>query len=209
MNLVLKYVYIFFRKKSQPEIPENMKYLIAGLGNMHPEYDDTRHNIGFDVLDVMAEEAGIPWKLSHLGALAELKFRGRKLILLKPSTFMNRSGKSVKYWMDREKIPIDRLMVVADDIHLPYGTIRIRPKGSDGGHNGLRDVQNHLNTTNYPRMKLGIGNAFYPGQQSDYVLGKWSADERQLMPDILQKAGDGIRAFTISGIEQAMTRYNG
>ena len=122
-----------FGYKKEEKLPDHMKYLIVGLGNMHPDYDDTRHNVGFDVVDVMAEEAGAAWKLSQLGAVTKIKHRGRTLVLLKPSTYMNRSGKSVRYWMQKEKIPLERLMVVVDDIHLEYGSLRMRAKGSDGG----------------------------------------------------------------------------
>jgi PTH1 family peptidyl-tRNA hydrolase len=199
---------IFFYRKA--EIKEDpMKYLIVGLGNMHPDYDDTRHNVGFDVVDVMAEKAGVAWKLSNLGAISEIKHRGRKLILLKPSTYMNRSGKSVHYWMDKEKIPVDRVLVVVDDINLELGTLRLRGKGSDGGHNGLKDIQETLGNNTYPRLRVGIGDNFYKGQQVDYVLGKWSKDERQKLPDILTKAGDACKSFSAIGLGHTMTRYNG
>lgn len=186
-----------------------MKYLIAGLGNMHPDYDDTRHNIGFDVVDVMAEKANVAWKLSNLGAIAEIKHRGRNLILLKPSTYMNRSGKSVRYWMEKEKIPIERLLVIVDDINLELGTLRLRGKGSDGGHNGLKDIQETLGTNNYPRLRIGIGNDFFKGQQIDYVLGKWSEEELEKLPEILEKSGDACKSFCAIGMGHTMTKYNG
>ncbi|NNF35404.1 MAG: aminoacyl-tRNA hydrolase [Saprospiraceae bacterium] len=186
-----------------------MKYLIIGLGNMHPDYDDTRHNIGFDVVDVMAEEAGAAWKLSQLGAVTQIKHRGRTLVLLKPSTYMNRSGKSVRYWMTKEKVPVDRIMVVVDDIHIEYGTLRMRGKGSDGGHNGLKDIQQHLGGNKYPRLKVGIGGDFYKGQQVDYVLGKWTSEERDKLPGILKKAGDAVKSFAAIGLGHTMSQYNG
>ena len=198
-----------FGLKKEEKLPDPMKYLIIGLGNMHPDYDDTRHNIGFDVVDVMAEEAGAAWKLSQLGAVTQVKHRGRTLILLKPSTYMNRSGKSVKYWMQKEKIPVDRIMVVVDDIHIEYGTLRMRAKGSDGGHNGLRDIQQHLGGNKYPRLRVGIGRDFHSGQQVNYVLGKWSSEERDKLPDILKKAGDAIKSFTAIGLGHTMNQYNG
>lgn len=198
-----------FGLNNEEKLPDPMKYLIIGLGNMHPDYDDTRHNVGFDVVDVMAEEAGAAWKLSQLGAITQIKHRGRTLILLKPSTYMNRSGKSVKYWMQKEKIPVDRIMVVVDDIHLEYGSLRMRAKGSDGGHNGLKDIQQHLGGTKYPRLRVGIGKEFYSGQQVDYVLGKWTSEERKVLPDILKKAGDAVKSFTAIGLGHTMSQYNG
>lgn len=195
---------------TKEEIQEDpMKYLIIGLGNMHPDYDDTRHNVGFDVVDVMAEEAGVAWNLGKLGAMAEVKHRGRKIVLLKPSTYMNRSGKAVKYWMQELKIPKSRMMVVVDDIHLEFGKLRMRGKGSDGGHNGLKDIQQHLGGTDYPRLKVGIGSEFSKGRQVDYVLGKWSVEERKSLPDILKKAGDAVRSFAAIGLGHTMSNYNG
>lgn len=196
-----------YRKKEIREDP--MKYLIVGLGNMHPDYDDTRHNAGFDVVDVMAEKAGATWKLSNLGAVSEIKHRGRNLILLKPSTYMNRSGKSLRFWMDKEKIPLERVLVVVDDINLDFGKIRLRGKGSDGGHNGLKDIQDTLGTNNYPRLRIGIGSDFYKGQQVDYVLGQWSEEERAVLPDILEKAGEACKSFCAIGIGHTMTKFNG
>ena len=198
-----------FGLKKEEKLPDPMKYLIIGLGNMHPDYDDTRHNVGFDVVDVMAEEAGVPWKLSQLGAITQIKHRGRTLILLKPSTYMNRSGKSVKYWMQKEKIPIDRIMVVVDDIHLEYGTLRMRAKGSDGGHNGLKDIQQNLGGNKYPRLRVGIGREFHSGQQVNYVLGKWSSEELDKLPDILKKAGNAIKSFAAIGLSHTMNKFNG
>ena len=190
-------------------LPDPMKYLVVGLGNMHPDYDDTRHNVGFDVVDVMAEEAGVPWKLSQLGATAQVKHKGRTLVLLKPSTYMNRSGKSVNYWMQKEKIPIERMIIAVDEIHLPLGTLRMRGKGSDGGHNGLKDIQQHLGGNKYPRLRIGIGNEFHSGQQVDWVLGKWTSEERDKLPDILKKAGNAIKSFAAIGLGHTMSQYNG
>lgn len=190
-------------------LPDPMKYLVVGLGNMHPDYDDTRHNVGFDVVDVMAEEAGVPWKLGQLGATAQVKHKGRTLVLLKPSTYMNRSGKSVNYWMQKEKIPIERMIIAVDEIHLPLGTLRMRGKGSDGGHNGLKDIQQHLGGNKYPRLRIGIGNEFHSGQQVDWVLGKWTSEERDKLPDILKKAGNAIKSFAAIGLGHTMSQYNG
>jgi PTH1 family peptidyl-tRNA hydrolase len=196
-----------YRREKIEEDP--MKYLIVGLGNMHPDYDDTRHNIGFDVVDVLAEKASASWKLSNLGAITEIKHRGRKLILLKPSTYMNRSGKAVRYWMEKEKIPIERVLIVVDDINLSLGLLRMRAKGSDGGHNGLKDIQTTLGNNKYPRLRIGIGNDFYKGQQVDYVLGKWTSDERNQLPEILEKAGKAAKSFAAIGLGHTMSQYNG
>lgn len=198
-----------FGYKKEEIVEDPMKYLIIGLGNMHPDYDDSRHNVGFDVVDVMAEEAGVAWDLGKLGAMAEIKHRGRKLVLLKPSTYMNRSGKAVKFWMQELKIPKSRIMVVVDDIHLDFGKLRMRGKGSDGGHNGLKDIQQHLGGTDYPRLKVGIGSEFSKGRQVDYVLGKWSVEEIKSLPDILQRAGDAVRSFAAIGLGHTMSKYNG
>ena len=188
---------------------EAMKYLIVGLGNMHPDYNDTRHNIGFDVVDVMAEKEGVPWKLSNLGAVAEIKHRGRKLILLKPSTYMNRSGKSVNYWMQKENIPKERVMVIVDDLNLDFGKIRMRGKGSDGGHNGLKDIQQHLGGTQYPRIRIGIGDTFGRGKQIDFVLGKWDKQERETLPDIIEKVCNAAKSFAAIGLGHSMSKFNG
>ena len=146
-----------------------MKYLIVGLGNMGPDYDNTRHNVGFDVVDKLAREFGIEWKNDQLGDLAEFRHRGRSFVLLKPSTYMNRSGKAVRYWLQKLNIPKQRLLVVVDDLNLPLGALRLRGKGSDGGHNGLRDIDQMTGGNNYPRLRIGIGNEFPRGRQADFV----------------------------------------
>lgn len=186
-----------------------MKYLIAGLGNMGKEYDQTRHNIGFEILDFLSKESGIFFKAGRYGDMAELKYRGRTLLLLKPSTFMNLSGKAVAYWLSQENIPLEHLLVVTDDIALPFGKIRIRAKGSDGGHNGLKSINETLGETGYTRLRFGAGNNFPKGQQVDYVLSKWSEDEMKSLNDRLQICADAIKSFSFRGTARTMSDFNG
>ena len=164
---------LFSSKKEKENIDPMKKYLIAGLGNIGAEYVNTRHNIGFKVLDHLARQEGLDFATAKLGAVAEYKLKGRTLFLLKPNTYMNLSGKAVKYWLDKENIPLENLLVVTDDLNLPFGTIRIKAKGSDGGHNGLKSIQQIMNTADYPRFRFGISDAFKKGQQVNYVLGEW------------------------------------
>lgn len=185
-----------------------MKYLIAGLGNIGDEYAQTRHNIGFQVVDHLAHSLNATWKSGTLGQIAEAKFKGRTLILLKPNTYMNLSGKSVAYWLQKEKIPIENLLVIVDEIQLDPGTIRLRGKGTDGGHNGLTDVQLQLNTIEYARLRVGIGKNFPVGGQIKYVLGNWSKEDLKTLPDILSAAGDAVKAFVSIGIKRAMEQVN-
>ena len=185
------------------------KFLIVGLGNIGPKYQDTRHNIGFNVLDHLANENELNWETKKLGDLTVHKKKGRSFILLKPSTFMNLSGKAVKYWMTKEKIAIENLLVVTDDLNLPFGTIRVKKKGSDGGHNGLRDIQHQLQTTQYNRFRFGISSDFGKGQQVDYVLGKWSDEEREKLPERLDKSIQVIESFGLAGITDTMNQFNG
>ena len=156
-----------------------MKYLIVGLGNIGSEYDNTRHNIGFEILDKLAADRGATWKSEHLGAMTEFKYKGRTFLLLKPNTYMNLSGKSVRYWMQKHKIKIPNLLVVLDDLNLPFGKMRMRAKGKDGGHNGLKDIDKMLGQNNYARLRFGIGNQYSKGKQVDFVLGEWSIEEEQ------------------------------
>jgi len=186
-----------------------MKYLIIGLGNVGAEYENTRHNIGFDVLDRLNKELKGSFSLERHAFRSEVKFKGRKLILIKPTTFMNLSGKAVKYWMEQENIPMDNLLIITDDINLPFGTIRLKTKGSDGGHNGLKDVQNVLQTTNYNRFRFGVGSDFGKGRQVDYVLGKWNAEETKAMTDRLIVATDLVRSFVFAGVKNTMNQFNG
>jgi PTH1 family peptidyl-tRNA hydrolase len=188
--------------------PDPMKYLIVGLGNMGADYDNTRHNIGFDVVDALAKEFEVTFKNDHLGDLAEFKHKGRTFILLKPSTFMNRSGKAVRYWQQKLKVQPENLLVVLDDLNLPFGKQRLRGKGNDGGHNGLKDIDVTLGNNNYARLRLGIGNEFQKGRQVDYVLGEWSKEEIEQLPDILKYATDTIKSFGTIGMDMTMNQFN-
>jgi PTH1 family peptidyl-tRNA hydrolase len=185
-----------------------MKYLIVGLGNIGPEYENTRHNIGFKVLDTLVGESGTFFSSARYGDIAQVKHRGRILILLKPSTYMNLSGKAVSYWLQKEKIPIENLLIITDDLALPFGKIRLRGKGSDGGHNGLRSINELLGTTDYARLRFGIGDGFGRGQQVSYVLSPWSAEEEILLPERMQLAADCARSFCAVGISRTMTDFN-
>jgi peptidyl-tRNA hydrolase, PTH1 family len=185
-----------------------MKYLITGLGNMGYEYDNTRHNIGFDVVDHLCKTLEGSWRQDTHGDLAEVKFKGRTLILLKPNTYMNLSGKAIRYWLQKEKILMENQMVICDDLNIPFGKIRIRPSGSDGGHNGLKSIQEMLDSNAYPRMRMGIGADFSKGKQVNYVLGKWSEDERAELPHIIERAGEGVKTFASIGLDRAMNFFN-
>lgn len=196
----------FFKK--EPIIPNPMKYLIVGLGNMGVEYDNTRHNIGFDVVDYLAREASVSFKNDKLGDIAEIKHKGRTLVLLKPSTFMNLSGKAVKYWLEKLKIPQENLMVLVDDIHLDVGKLRLRDKGSDGGHNGLKDIQERFGHNNYVRLRMGVGRDFHTGQQAQYVLGKWPKDQVDLVKIMIEKAATAAKNYTTMGLKNTMDVLN-
>lgn len=185
------------------------KFLIVGLGNIGPKYSNTRHNIGFQILDHLANEHELPWETAKLGDITVHKKKGRSFLLLKPSTFMNLSGKAVKYWLDKENIPLENLLVITDDLNLPFGTLRVKTKGSDGGHNGLKDIQNQLQTTQYNRFRFGIGDRFSKGRQVDYVLGEWNEDETQELPERLEKATAVIESFGLAGIKNTMNTFNG
>lgn len=185
------------------------KFLIVGLGNIGAEYVNTRHNIGFKVLDFLARKESLDFQTVKLGALAEYKFKGRTFLLLKPNTYMNLSGKAVQYWMDKEKIPLENVLVITDDLNLSFGTIRIRPKGSDGGHNGLKNINLVLNTQDYARFRFGISDEFKKGQQVNYVLGQWNDEENAKLPERLELAAEIIRSFGTAGIGNTMSNYNG
>lgn len=185
-----------------------MKYLIVGLGNIGKEYEETRHNIGFEVLDFLAKEAGEPFKTDQLGSIAELKHKGRTLILLKPSTYMNLSGKAVQFWLQKHKIPKEQLLVVVDDLNIGFGKQRLRGQGSAGGHNGLKDIDLRLGSSEYARLRLGIGDNFSKGRQVDYVLGKWSNEEAAKLPEIIPYAADTCKSFAAIGLEHTMNKYN-
>jgi PTH1 family peptidyl-tRNA hydrolase len=186
-----------------------MKYLICGLGNPGPEYELTRHNIGFLVLDRFAEKLGADFKSDRLGWVAKGRFKGRTFILLKPSTYMNLSGKALKYWMTQEKIDLENMLVITDDIALPFGKLRMRKKGSSGGHNGLGNIQELLGTEEYARLRFGVGGDFSKGRQVDYVLGNFSEEEIKALPERMDKVGEGILALSTIGIDKAMNVTNG
>jgi PTH1 family peptidyl-tRNA hydrolase len=202
----------------KPEVHEHQKnniktvstkFLIVGLGNIGAEYVNTRHNIGFKIVDFFAKKEGINFETVKLGALAQYKFKGRTLLLLKPNTYMNLSGKALKYWMDKENIPLENILVITDDLNLSFGKIRIKPKGSDGGHNGLKSIHATLNTTEYTRFRFGISDEFKKGKQVDYVLGEWDEDEKTKLPERLEFASEIIKSFGTAGLENTMTAFNG
>ena len=186
-----------------------MKYLIAGLGNIGSEYEGTRHNIGFAVLDKLAEAGNLSFRLDRHAHVSEYKHKGRTFILVKPTTYMNLSGKAVQYWMQAEKISTENILIITDDIALPFGTIRIKSKGGAGGHNGLTHIEQTLGTGEYARLRFGVGNDFPKGRQVEYVLGKWSDEQKKLLPERLDKCADAIRAFGTIGIGLTMTNFNG
>ena len=185
-----------------------MKYLITGLGNIGSEYEGTRHNIGFMILDAFAKASNIVFKDARYGSIAETSVKGRKLILLKPSTYMNLSGNAVRYYLQKENIPIENLLVVVDDLALPVGTLRMRGKGSDGGHNGLKHIATTIGTENYARLKFGIGNDFPKGGQIDFVLGRFSEDDKKIIEEKAATACEAIKNFCLAGLADTMTRYN-
>ena len=185
-----------------------MKYLIVGLGNIGAEYAGTRHNIGFNGWAARAAAPNAVFTTARYGDVAEVKYKGRTLLLLKPSTYMNLSGKAVRYWLDAEKIGVENLLVVSDDIALPFGTLRLRPKGSAGGHNGLKNIAELLGTEEFARMRFGIGGDFPRGHQVEYVLGEWTDEERQAMPERLKLFVDAIRSFVTQGCALTMNFFN-
>jgi len=189
-------------------LPDQMKFLIVGLGNIGSEYANTRHNIGFDVVEYLAKDAGATFSQNTHGDLAEIKHKGRTFILLKPSTYMNLSGKAVKYWMDKHKIQPENLLVIVDDLHLDLGKMRLRDKGSDGGHNGLKDIQEKFGHNNYVRLRMGIGKDFHPGQQVNYVLGKWKVNEKEDLEKMIIKASEAIKNFGTIGLKLTMDNLN-
>ncbi len=185
-----------------------MKYLIVGLGNIGDEYRDTRHNIGFKVLDALAEASNAVFSTQRYGDVATMRVKNKVLILLKPSTYMNLSGDAVAYWAQKEKIPLDHILVVVDDVALPFGAIRLKGKGSDGGHNGLKNIALKLGTQDYARLRFGIGNDYPRGMQIEYVLGKFSSEQNAQMPERLALAGDAVKSYCLSGLAFTMTHYN-
>lgn len=186
-----------------------MKYLIVGLGNIGDEYQNTRHNIGFKMLDAFAEASNIAFEDKRYGFVGKGRIKNAEVVLLKPSTFMNLSGNAVRYWMNEEKIPLENLLVLVDDLNLPFGAIRIRKQGSNGGHNGLGHIQQVLCTENYARVRFGIGNEYVRGAQINFVLGEWTPDEQAAMPERLEVVKQIIPSFCLQGIDRTMNLYNG
>ena len=185
-----------------------MKYLIAGLGNIGSEYAETRHNIGFKVLDALAAASNAVFRTERYGDVAEMRFKGRTFLLLKPSTYMNNSGNAVRYWLRKEKVEPAELLVVLDDLALPPGTIRMRAKGNDGGHNGLKSIDACIGTNAYPRLRCGIGHDFRQGQQVDYVLGEWLPEEKETLRSVIGMASEAVLSFGTQGVERTMNLFN-
>jgi len=185
-----------------------LKFLIVGLGNIGPEYENTRHNIGFKALDAFAEASKASFEMGRYAAVAEAKFKGRTLILVKPSTYMNLSGKAVNYWLQQEKIKQENLLVIVDDVAIPFGTLRMKGKGSDGGHNGLKHINETFGHNNYARLRFGIGNDYSRGKQIDYVLGEWSKDESASLPERIDMCGQIIKSFATIGLQRTMSQFN-
>lgn len=185
------------------------KFLVVGLGNIGFEYVNTRHNIGFKILDYFANKESISFQTAKLGDIAEFKVKGRTILFLKPNTYMNLSGKAVKYWMDKENIEKENILVITDDLNLPFGSIRLKGKGSDGGHNGLKNIQLLLNTVDYPRYRFGISDTFKKGQQVDYVLGEWDEEEKEKLKERLEFSVEIIKSFILAGLNNTMNLFNG
>ena len=200
---------IFKSNKIEEEINTMNKFLIVGLGNIGTEYVNTRHNIGFKILDFFARKEEIQFQDLKLGAVANFKFKGKSFTLLKPNTYMNLSGKAVRFYMDKENIVKENILIIADDLNLAFGSIRIRAKGSDGGHNGLKNINLLLNSQEYPRFRFGISDEFKKGQQVTYVLGEWSDDEKVQLEERMTLASEIIKSFGTAGLENTMTTFNG
>lgn len=184
------------------------KYLIVGLGNIGDKYKNTRHNIGFKILNAIAEKEDVVFTTQKLGDLTRFRFKGRTYILLKPNTYMNLSGKAVKYWMTKEKIKIENILIICDDLNIPFESLRLKPKGSAGGHNGLKDINTLLNTQQYARLRFGVGSEFSNGRQVDYVLGKWNDEEIKMIPLKIDKIYESVKSFGTIGIERTMNEFN-
>ena len=194
--------------ESETKVDNSMKYLIVGLGNIGSEYAGTRHNIGFRAVDAFAEKQGVEWADKRYGFVAKTRVKNAELILLKPSTYMNLSGQAVRYWAQQEKIPVERILVIVEDLSLPVGKIRMRGSGSAGGHNGLKNIESCMMTQNYARIKFGIGNEFPKGTQIDFVLGKFSEEDNKLIAEKLDYVGEMIQSFCLQGLDRTMNQYN-
>ena len=206
---MFRFIIELFKRKSTVEDNTMKKYLIVGLGNIGEQYANTRHNIGFKILDHFSTKENITFETQKLGDIATFKLKGRTFVFLKPSTYMNLSGKAVVYWLTKENIPLENLLIITDDLNLTFGSIRVKTKGSDGGHNGLKDIQDKLNTTTYHRFRFGISDAFSKGQQVDYVLGEWSTEENEKLKERLDKSMELIKSFVLAGINRTMNTFNG
>lgn len=185
------------------------KYVVVGLGNIGSEYAETRHNIGFKVLNAFVKDKGASFETQKLGDVAVVKIKGRSILCLKPATYMNLSGKAIKYWMDKEKVPMENLLVITDDINLTFGSFRLKIKGSDGGHNGLKSIQQILQTANYNRFRFGVGADFGKGRQVDYVLGEWNEEEKIALKERFDKTSSLIESFVLAGVKNTMNEFNG
>ena len=210
MNIIQKFLSFLSVTQHDTEEKENttMKYLIVGLGNIGYEYDGTRHNIGFRVVDALAQAQGATFQDKRYGFVCKTRVKNAELLLLKPSTYMNLSGNAVRYWMQQEKIPVENVLIIVDDLSLPVGAIRMKQNGSDAGHNGLKHIAQMLSTQNYNRLKFGIGNDFSRGGQVDFVLGKFSPEDNKAINEKVPVACDAIKAFALSGMQFAMCHYN-
>lgn len=185
-----------------------MKFLIVGLGNVGDEYAHTRHNIGFDIVMAFTQKHGVALKQDRLAYVAEVRWKGKIFVCICPTTYMNLSGRSVKYWMDKERIPLEQVLVLVDDVSIPLTKIRLRPGGSDGGHNGLKSIQEAVNTTEYPKLRFGIGNNYPKGQQSAFVLGKWQKEEEPVIKKKIDLCVEAIESFAVAGLQQTMNKLN-
>jgi PTH1 family peptidyl-tRNA hydrolase len=206
---MLDWIQKWFSNKDASQKIDDMKYLIIGIGNIGRDYEGTRHNIGFEVADALADKLGVGFKNESLADVCVGKFKGRTIVVIKPTTYVNLSGKAANHWMVKHKIPKENLIVVLDDLNLDFGILRMRGQGSDGGHNGLKNIDQVLNGNNYTRLRIGIGNKFHKGQQVNYVLGKWSKEENEKLPEIIEKAADASLSFCAIGLKHTMEQYNG
>lgn len=206
--IIIMWLLNWFRKKKPETVDNSMKYLVVGLGNIGSEYVGTRHNIGFRMVDAFAEKQGAEWADKRYGFVAKTRVKNAELTLLKPSTYMNLSGQAVRYWSQQEKIPVERILIIVDDLSLPVGKIRMRGSGGAGGHNGLKNIESCMMTQNYARIKCGIGNEFSKGAQVDFVLGKFSDEDNKVIEEKFDYVGEMIKSFCLQGLERTMNQYN-
>lgn len=201
---------ILFGKKTTfvEEFDPMKKYLVVGLGNIGQEYSGTRHNVGFQVLNALAQKQEFSFEPARLGDIGKFKIKGRSVLCLKPSTYMNRSGKAVRYWLEKEKVPIENLLIITDDLNLPFGTLRLKIKGSDGGHNGLKDIQQQLGTQQFGRFRFGVGSEFGKGGQVNYVLSPWLEEENKVLGERLERAAELVTSFILAGAKLTMNQFN-